>query len=153
MKKETVKLAIDLGATRTRIFKNEELVLEEESCVAMDTVNNRIVYVGRKARGFHDRTYTIKWPLKPFEYSSYTVTLLLKNFLKIVVPGGIFRPRPKLSVLVVKPDYLDDWYVKEALKDYKDCELHFISSTAAAAIGLGLITQSKNPYLCRKRNP
>ena len=58
------ELAIDLGTANTVIFKDDKIVLDEPSIIAIETKTDKVVAIGTEAQYYEEHTpprlYTIR---------------------------------------------------------------------------------------------
>lgn len=135
-------IGIDLGTASVIVYvKGKGIVLKEPSVVAMDRENNKLLAVGEEARRMIGRTpgnIVATRPLKEGVIADYSTTeIMLKYFLKRVVPRTIFRPRIMICVPTVITT-VEKRAVIEAARAAGARHTFLIEEPIAAAIGAGL---------------
>src|SRR3954467_6122073 len=103
-------LAIDLGTANTLIYvRNMGIVLDEPSVVAIRQQGGpngkKTIQAARKAakqmRGKVPGNIEAIRPMKDGVIADFTVTeQMLKQFIKMVHPRGVFRPSPRIIICV-----------------------------------------------------
>lgn len=135
-------IGIDLGTASVLVYvKGKGIVLQEPSVVAMDTSTGKLLAVGEEARRMIGRTpgniVAIR-PLKEGVIADYTTTeLMIKYFLKRVVPRTLFRPRIMICV-PTEITTVEKRAVMEAARAAGARQTFLIEEPIAAAIGAGL---------------
>jgi len=136
-------LGIDLGTTNTLICEAGEIVLQEPTVVAIDTIDElRIVEVGQAARAMDGRvpeSIQVMRPMRDGVIADFEVTYrMLRYFVnKVCGPTRLFKPR----VMVTVPygvTSVESRAVHEAALQAGSREAHLIQEPLAAAIGAGL---------------
>lgn len=135
-------IGIDLGTASVIVYvKGKGIVLKEPSVVAMDRTNGKLLAVGEEARRMIGRTpgnIVATRPLKEGVIADYSTTeIMLKYFLKRVVPRTIFRPRIMICVPTVITT-VEKRAVIEAARAAGARHTFLIEEPIAAAIGAGL---------------
>ncbi|MBN2000864.1 rod shape-determining protein [candidate division KSB1 bacterium] len=135
-------LAIDLGTANTLVFvKNQDIVLNEPSVVAIRKRTQEIVAFGHAAKEMVGRTpgeiVTIR-PLKDGVIADFELAeQMIRFFIRKAVPTRI--PRPRVAICV--PSGITE-VEKRAVRDSAEHagarEVYLIEEPMAAAIGLGL---------------
>lgn len=135
-------IGIDLGTSSSLVYtKGKGIVLQEPSVVAIDKTTGRTLAVGEEARRMIGRTpgniVAIR-PLKDGVIAEYSTTeVMLKHFLRKVVPHRIFRPR----IMVCVPGMMttvEKRAVVEASISAGARQTYLIEEPIAAAIGAGI---------------
>ncbi|MGE4299866.1 MAG: rod shape-determining protein [Desulfovibrionaceae bacterium] len=136
-------LAMDLGTANTLIYtKNEGIVLNEPSVVALEIANNRVLAVGREAKEYLGRTpqkITAIRPLKDGVIADFAVTKeMIAYFIRKVITGmRIIKPKIVIGVPTGITQVEKRAVIEAALNaGAKDVQL--IEEPMAAAIGAGL---------------
>ena len=134
--------AIDVGTANTCIFTRGEVVLNEPSIVAYNTVRGTIEAIGSEARDMLGRTpgsITAVRPMKGGVIADFeAVEKMLRHFVKKVNKGrALVRPR---LVIGVPPEItpVERRAVRESAAKMKASEVHLVDEPMAAAIGAGL---------------
>lgn len=135
-------IGIDLGTASIIVYiKGKGIILEEPSVVALDRDTKKLLAVGEEARRMIGRTpgniVAIR-PLKEGVIADYTTTeLMLKYFLKKIMPRSIFRPRVMICVPAVITT-VEKRAVMEAAAAAGSRQTFLIEEPIAAAIGSGI---------------
>lgn len=135
-------IGIDLGTASIIVYiKGKGIVLQEPSVVAMDKTTKQMLAVGEEARRMIGRTpgnIVATRPLKDGVIADYTTTeIMLKYFLKKVVPRSIFRHRVMICIPAVITT-VEKRAVIEAAAAAGARQTFLIEEPVAAAIGAGL---------------
>ncbi len=135
-------LAIDLGTANTLVYaKNQDIVLNEPSVVAISKRNQDIVAFGHEAKEMVGRTpgeiITIR-PLKDGVIADFDLAeQMIRYFVRKAVPTRV--PRPRIAICV--PSGITE-VEKRAVRDSAEHagarEVYLIEEPMAAAIGIGL---------------
>ena len=98
------ELAIDLGTANTVIFKDDKVVLDEPSIIAIETKTEKLVAIGNEAQLIEEHTnpriYTIR-PLMNGVIADYDAAeKMLTGFIKKATgfKGGLFKPSLKIVI-------------------------------------------------------
>lgn len=135
-------IGIDLGTSSILVYiKGKGIVLQEPSVVAIDKTNGKTLAVGEEARRMIGRTpgniVAIR-PLKDGVIAEYSTTeVMLKHFLRKVLPHRIFRPR----IMVCVPGMMttvEKRAVVEASISAGARQTYLIEEPIAAALGAGI---------------
>jgi len=136
-------IGIDLGTSTTLIYlKDEGIVLEEPSVIAVDKYNGEPVAVGKEAHKMLERApkeYLVKKPMKDGVIADLDLAQsMLYLFLKKVFKS-YFISKPR--VLVAVPSGITE-VAKKAVKDTLESigakEVHLVTEPIAAAVGMDL---------------
>jgi len=136
-------VGIDLGSTQTRIWTDQEgLVLEEPTCIAIETHTRKVLAAGEEAKAMEGRVgqqITVSWPVQAGSlYDMDIARALLKVFLRKVLKSSSFiRPIMMVSVPAASTD-LDRTALTELLYSVGARQVYTISQPLAAAIGSGV---------------
>ena len=60
-------LAIDLGTANTLIIKNEKIVVDEPSIIAIDRATSKVLAIGRQAMQMHEKTHDHIRTIRPLK--------------------------------------------------------------------------------------
>ncbi len=142
-------IAIDLGTTNTLIYvRGKGIVLDEPSVVAIrqeNTPNGKQVIhaVGLAAKGMLGRapgSIKVIRPLKDGVISDFTVTeLMLKHFIRKVLPTRLFRPSPRIIISVPSGStQVERRAIRESAIGAGASKVYLIEEPMAAALGAGL---------------
>jgi len=135
-------IGIDLGTATVLVYvQGKGIVLEEPSVVAIDTNNDRILAVGKKAQQMLGRTpgnITAVRPLRDGVISQYEVTLcMIQHFIRSACKNMFFPPR----VMICIPSGItevEERAVRDAAREAGAQKVYLIEEPTAAAIGAGL---------------
>ncbi len=138
------ELAIDLGTANTIILKEEKIVVEEPSIVAINRHSGKLIALGHQALQMEGRTHddikTIR-PLKGGVIAELEASeKMLRGFIqKINHKHRLFSPF--LKMLICVPSGITDVErkaLREAALKAGGREVRLISEPMAAAIGMGI---------------
>ena len=100
----THELAIDLGTANTVIFKDDEVVLDEPSIIAVETKTGKLVAIGNEAQLIEEHTnpriYTVR-PLMNGVIADYDAAeMMLNGFIKKAIGKrrSLFKPALKIVI-------------------------------------------------------
>ena len=135
-------IGIDLGTATVLVYvQGQGIVLEEPSVVAIDTVTDRILKVGKEAQQMLGRTpgnITAVRPLRDGVISQYEVTLMMiQHFIRRACGNMFFRP----NVMICIPSGItevEERAVEDAAREAGAQKVYLIEEPRAAAIGAGL---------------
>ncbi|MDR1967115.1 MAG: rod shape-determining protein [Burkholderiaceae bacterium] len=142
-------LAIDLGTANTLIYvPNKGIVLDEPSVVAIRHEGGAqgkksIQAVGREAKAMLGKVpgniEAIR-PMKDGVIADFTITeQMLKQFIKMVLPRGLFRPSPRIIICVpCGSTQVERRAIRESALGAGASSVHLIEEPMAAGIGAGL---------------
>jgi len=142
-------LAIDLGTANTLIYvRDKGIVLDEPSVVAIrheggPQGKKTIQAVGREAKAMLGKVpgniEAIR-PMKDGVIADFTVTeQMLKQFIKMVHPRGMFKPSPRIIICVpCGSTQVERRAIRESALGAGASEVYLIEEPMAAAIGAGL---------------
>ena len=142
-------LAIDLGTANTLIYvRGQGIVLDEPSVVSIRTeggpnAKKTIQAVGKEAKemlGKAPGSITVIRPMKDGVIADFTVTeQMLKQFIKMVHPRGLFKPSPRIIICVpCGSTQVERRAIRESALGAGASEVYLIEEPMAAAIGAGL---------------
>ena len=141
-------IGIDLGTATVLVYvQGKGIVLEEPSVVAIDTNNDRILAVGKKAQQMLGRTpgnISAVRPLRDGVISQYEVTLcMIQHFIRSACKNMFFPPR----VMICIPSGItevEERAVRDAAREAGAQKVYLIEEPTAAAIGAGLDIYAPN---------
>ncbi len=138
-------IGIDLGTANSLVFvRDQGIVLREPSVVAIDTVANRVVAVGERAKRMLGRTpgnIVVIRPMKDGVIADFEVTgAMLRDFIRRVHPRrGTILIGPRVVVAIPSGiTEVERRAVKESVRNAGAREVHLIAQPMASAIGVGL---------------
>ena len=135
-------IGIDLGTSSVLVYvKGQGIVLREPSMVAVDSVTDKIIKVGREAQymqGRAPRNIEIVRPLKNGVINQYDVTLrMLQHFIRRACGNMIFRPRVMICVPTGISE-VEERAVVDAAGEAGSRQTRLIEEPIAAAMGAGI---------------
>lgn len=139
----TQELAVDLGTANTLIIKNEKVVVDEPSIVAINRNTGEVIAVGNKAMQMHEKTHdnikTIR-PLKDGVIADFQAAeALIQGLINMI--GEKRRFFTHLKMVICIPSGITE-VEKRAVFDSADHvdskETYLIHEPMAAALGIGL---------------
>jgi len=139
----TKNIVIDLGTANTLIYvKDEGVVLDEPSIVAISTKDKKKMSFGREAKkmlGKNPDLIDVIRPLQDGVIADFEVTeLMLKYFIK-KAQGHKFLVKPKVIVCIPSGiTEVEKRAVKDSVLNSGAREVHLISEPVAAALGAGV---------------
>ena len=142
-------LAIDLGTANTLIYvRGKGIVLDEPSVVAIrqeggPSGKKTIAAVGTGAKqmlGKVPGNIEAIRPMKDGVIADFTVTeQMLKQFIKMVHPRGLFKPSPRIIICVpCGSTQVERRAIRESALGAGASKVYLIEEPMAAAIGAGL---------------
>jgi len=136
-------LAIDLGTANTCVYaKNEGIVINEPSIVAIITATGEVVAVGTEAKAMLGRTpngITAIKPMKDGVIADFDITeKMLAHFIKKAHSRNVWiRPRIVIGV-PSQITQVEKRAVKDSAHRAKASEVYLVEEAMAAAIGAGM---------------
>lgn len=138
-------LAIDLGTANTVIMHNDQIVLNEPSIIAVNSLTGEMVAVGRRAMEMHEKTpeniKTIR-PLKDGVISNFhAAEQMIRGMIKMIQIGKKSLIKSVQKMVICIP-YGSTEVEKRAVRDSAEHagvkELYLIHEPIAAALGIGI---------------
>ncbi|WMJ74415.1 rod shape-determining protein [Cytophagaceae bacterium ABcell3] len=139
-------IAVDLGTANTLIMHNDQIVLNEPSIIAVNSVSGEIVAVGRKAMEMHEKTHehikTIR-PMKDGVISNFhAAEAMIRGMLKMITSSGKKTLLKSVDKMVICIPYGATEVEKRAVRDSAEHagvkDLFMIHEPLAAALGIGI---------------
>lgn len=136
-------LGIDLGTVQTRIADSTGVLLDEPTIVAIVIEEQKIVALGKEARGMQgrvsDETIEVAHPLQNGVVADYDITVELLRYMlqQVSGPMRIFRPRAMISVPYGVTS-VEARAVHEAMLQAGSRDAYLIQQPLAAALGVDL---------------
>lgn len=146
------ELAIDLGTANTVIFKDDQVVLDEPSIIALETRTNKLVAIGKEAQLMEEHTnprlYTIR-PLMNGVIADYDAAeKMLTGFIKQACGNkraGLFTKSLKIVIGVPGgATQVDMRSIRDSAEHAGAHELYLIYEPMASALGIGLDVTAPN---------
>ncbi len=140
----TQELAIDLGTANTIIMRNDKVVVDEPSIVAVHTSSGKLFAIGEKARQMHGKTHerikTIR-PLSDGVIADFNAAeLMLRGMIKMATPSNHFFS-PALRMVVGIPSGSTEVEIR-AVRDSAEHagarEVYMLHEPMAGALGIGI---------------
>lgn len=144
------ELAIDLGTANTVIFKDDKVVLDEPSIIAVETKTEKLVAIGNQAQLIEDHTppriYTIR-PLMNGVIADYDAAeKMLTGFIrKAIGRKGLFKPALKVVIGIPGGGTpVDMRSIRDSSEHAGAHEVHLIYEPMASAMGIGIDVTAPN---------
>jgi rod shape-determining protein MreB and related proteins len=142
-------LAIDLGTANTLIYmRGKGIILDEPSVVAIrheggPNSKKTIQAVGKEAKmmlGKVPGNIEAIRPMKDGVIADFTVTeQMLKQFIKMVHPGSLFSPNPRIIICVpCGSTQVERRAIRESALGAGASQVYLIEEPMAAAIGASI---------------
>lgn len=139
------ELAIDLGTANTIVYKNDQIMLDQPSIVAIDTVTNKCIAIGTQAKLMQEKTNpgirTVR-PLKDGVIADFNAAeMMIRGFIKEVNKKNHSLFTPNLKVVIGIPSGSTEVEIR-AVRDSSEHaggrDVFLIYEPMAAALGIGL---------------
>lgn len=134
-------IGIDLGTTKTIIYTDSGIILEEPSVVAIDTKEDTVIAVGAGAHAMFERTppnITVSYPLIDGVVSNHVLTeVLLKEFLKKACGNNLIKHRVVICIPSIITN-VERRTLVEVVINAGGRKVYLIEEPIAAAIGCGI---------------
>ncbi|MFN3403153.1 MAG: rod shape-determining protein [Cytophagaceae bacterium] len=139
------EIAIDLGTANTLIMQNDQIVLNEPSIIAINSITGDLVAIGRKAMEMHEKTpeniKTIR-PLKDGVISNFQAAeQMIRGMIQMIFEGKRTLVKTAQKMVICIP-YGSTEVEKRAVRDSAENagakELYMIHEPIAAALGIGI---------------
>ena len=145
------ELAIDLGTANTVIFKDDQVVLDEPSIIAIETQTGKLYAIGNEAQLIEEHTpprlYTIR-PLMNGVIADYDAAeKMLGGFIKKALGDKRHLFKPSLKIVIGFPGGgtpVDMRSIRDSAEHAGAHELHLIHEPMASAMGIGLDVTAPN---------
>lgn len=149
------ELAIDLGTANTVIFKDDQVILDEPSIIALETKTEKLVAIGNEAQLMEEftppRLYTIR-PLMNGVIADYDAAeKMLTGFINKAIgrKAGPFRSifRPALKIVIGIPGGstpVDMRSIRDSSSHAGAHDLYMIYEPMASAMGIGIDVTAPN---------
>ena len=139
----TQELAIDLGTANTLIIRNDEIVIDEPSIVAINRKTGETIAVGTRAMQMHEKTHdnikTIR-PLKDGVIADFQAAeSMIEGFIKMTGARRRFFTHMKMVICIPSGiTEVEKRAVFESADHVDSKETYLIYEPMAAALGIGL---------------
>jgi rod shape-determining protein MreB and related proteins len=148
-------LGIDLGTVNTLvILRGSGIVLREPTVVAMKSNRKDIIAVGEEAKKMIGKTPGSIVAIHPMREGViadfYTTEMMLRYFIRKILPQGLFvRRAPKLVVCVPSGiTEIEKRAVEDAARAAGACDVLLLEEPMAAALGAGVdVGQAKGSMI------
>lgn len=145
------ELAIDLGTANTVIFKDDEVVLDEPSIIAIETKTGKLVAIGKEAQLIEEHTnpgiYTIR-PLMNGVIADYDAAeMMLGGFINKAIGGrrGLIKPTLKMVIGIPGGSTpVDKRSIRDSASHAGAHDLYMIYEPMASALGIGIDVEAPN---------
>ena len=145
------ELAIDLGTANTVIFKDDEVVLDEPSIIAIEAKTGKLYAIGEQARQIEEHTnpriYTIR-PLMNGVIADYDAAeMMLTGFIKKAIgeKKGLIKPIIKMVIGIPGGSTpVDMRSIRDSASHAGAHDLFMIYEPMASALGIGLDVLAPN---------
>jgi len=144
------ELAIDLGTANTVIFKDDKVVLDEPSIIAVETKTEKLVAIGHQAQLIEDHTppriYTVR-PLMNGVIADYDAAeKMLTGFIrKAIGRRGLFKPALKVVIGIPGGGTpVDMRSIRDSSEHAGAHDVHLIYEPMASAMGIGIDVTAPN---------
>ncbi len=144
----TQEIAIDLGTANTIIICNDQVVVDEPSVVAINTADNKMVAVGRRAQQMIGKGGTLIRTIRPLKEGViadfYACEMMIRGMVKMI-PGQNKWFTPSIRMVVSVPSgstEVDIRAVRDSSEHAGGRDVYMIYEPMAAAIGMGIDVES-----------
>lgn len=144
----TQEIAIDLGTANTIIICNDQVVVDEPSVVAINTADNKMVAVGRRAQQMIGKGGTLIRTIRPLKEGViadfYACEMMIRGMIKMI-PGQNKWFTPSIRMVVSIPSgstEVDIRAVRDSAEHAGGRDVYMIYEPMAAAIGMGIDVES-----------
>ena len=145
------ELAIDLGTANTIIFRDDDVVLDEPSIIAVETKTGKLFAIGDVAQQIEDHTpprvYTIR-PLMNGVIADYDAAeMMLAGFIKKATGSKRRILKPALKMVIGIPGGstpVDMRSIRDSASHAGAHDLYMIYEPMASALGIGLDVLAPN---------
>lgn len=139
------ELAIDLGTANTVIFKDDKVVLDEPSIIAIESRTEKLVALGSEAQLYEEltppRLYTVR-PLMNGVIADYDAAeKMLTGFIRKALGDRKSLFRPSLKIVIGIPGGstpVDKRSIRDSASQAGAHELYMVYEPMASAMGIGI---------------
>ncbi len=139
---------MDLGTANTIIIKNDKIVVDQPSVVALDRRSNKMIAVGEKAKMMHEKAHdgirTVR-PLKDGVIADFTACeSMMRGLIKMAFPGkSLFTPSLRMVIGVPSGSTeVELRAVRDSAEHADGRDVYLIFEPMASAIGMGIDVQA-----------
>ena len=136
-----IDIAIDLGTSKTIIYSNSHIVLEEPTIVTVDAESFEPIYFGTEAKETLGRTPESLSCIKPIEHGAiadYDIThAMLTKYILTAFGNKIIRPRV-VACLPTGLTEVQHKFMGKVIEESGGRNVTVIESPLAAALGVGI---------------
>ena len=145
------ELAIDLGTANTVIFKDDKVVLDEPSIIAVESRTEKLVALGSEAQLYEEltppRLYTVR-PLMNGVIADYDAAeKMLTGFIRKALGDKKSFFRPSLKIVIGIPGGstpVDKRSIRDSASQAGAHELYMVYEPMASAMGIGIDVTAPN---------
>lgn len=144
----TQEIAIDLGTANTIIICDDKVVVDEPSVVAINTADNKMMAVGRKAKQMTGKGGTFIRTIRPLRdgviADFYACEMMIRGMIKMI-PNRNKLFTPSLRMVVCIPSgstEVEIRAVRDSSQHAGGRDVYMIYEPMAAAIGMGIDVES-----------
>ena len=148
------ELAIDLGTANTVIFKDDQVILDEPSIIALESKTDKLYAIGKEAQLMEEftppRLYTIR-PLMNGVIADYDAAeKMLAGFIKKATGARnwwqkLFKPSLKIVIGIPGGSTpVDMRSIRDSAEHAGARDVHMIYEPMASAMGIGLDVTAPN---------
>ena len=144
----TQEVAIDLGTANTVIICDDKVVVDEPSVVAINTADNKMVAVGRKAQQMIGKGGALIRTIRPLLggviADFYACEMMIRGMIKMIPKQSkLFTPSIRMVVCIPSGSTeVEIRAVRDSSEHAGGRDVYMIYEPMAAAIGMGIDVES-----------